>query len=279
MYGRYLVHYGVAADNNPPGRGSGRYPRGSGKRPFQHGSKTGIQNGIDTGRSQGSKHGIISDVLNNISESIGRKRLGPMNKTTGLYLRTDNLPVEKDIKNVNPLYKYFIPGTDSNCVPCTIALEARQRGYDVRAAFSTKGFSGSYQVAKAFPGGKFTSYGPTKVGKNLHEYWSSDKEKINKARTAALLRRNHKLTLSVIESLSSERNSRGAIFVDWGFGGGHAMSYDVVDGNLRILDGQNGKIYSTYGKIDAIFSRCVCATTYRFDGNDMNAKKVKEHTL
>jgi hypothetical protein len=26
----YIAHYGVAADDNPPGRGSGRYPKGSG---------------------------------------------------------------------------------------------------------------------------------------------------------------------------------------------------------------------------------------------------------
>ena len=32
----YLMHEGVAHDENPPGRGSGRYPFGSGNRPHQH---------------------------------------------------------------------------------------------------------------------------------------------------------------------------------------------------------------------------------------------------
>lgn len=32
----YIEHIGVGADDNPPGRGSGRYPKGSGKNPFQH---------------------------------------------------------------------------------------------------------------------------------------------------------------------------------------------------------------------------------------------------
>ncbi len=32
----YLMHEGVAHDENPPGRGSGRYPFGSGERPHQH---------------------------------------------------------------------------------------------------------------------------------------------------------------------------------------------------------------------------------------------------
>lgn len=31
----FLAHYGVGPDDNPPGRGSGRYPKGSGERPFQ----------------------------------------------------------------------------------------------------------------------------------------------------------------------------------------------------------------------------------------------------
>lgn len=33
--GDYLEHYGKGHDDNPPGRGSGRYPYGSGERPFQ----------------------------------------------------------------------------------------------------------------------------------------------------------------------------------------------------------------------------------------------------
>lgn len=33
-----LMHFGVGADDNPPGRGSGRYPKGSGDKPYQHGN-------------------------------------------------------------------------------------------------------------------------------------------------------------------------------------------------------------------------------------------------
>ena len=31
----FLAHYGVGIDDNPPGRGSGRYPKGSGENPYQ----------------------------------------------------------------------------------------------------------------------------------------------------------------------------------------------------------------------------------------------------
>ena len=33
----YIMHIGVGPDDNPPGRGSGRYAKGSGKNPYQHG--------------------------------------------------------------------------------------------------------------------------------------------------------------------------------------------------------------------------------------------------
>lgn len=36
MESNELYHYGVGADDNPPGRGSGRYPKGSGENPNQH---------------------------------------------------------------------------------------------------------------------------------------------------------------------------------------------------------------------------------------------------
>lgn len=32
----FIMHYGVGADDGPPGRGSGRYPKGSGENPHQH---------------------------------------------------------------------------------------------------------------------------------------------------------------------------------------------------------------------------------------------------
>lgn len=31
-----LMHYGIGPDDDPPGRGSGRYPKGSGENPYQH---------------------------------------------------------------------------------------------------------------------------------------------------------------------------------------------------------------------------------------------------
>lgn len=54
VVGDYLMHYGVGPDDNPPGRGSGRYPKGSGERPYQRDpemlakKKKGLFSGIKT---------------------------------------------------------------------------------------------------------------------------------------------------------------------------------------------------------------------------------------
>jgi len=64
-----IIHYGVGADNNPPGRGSGRYPKGSGKRPFQHDSaKRRVRNAAKT-------KSYVDSIVNALSDD-DKVRLG-----------------------------------------------------------------------------------------------------------------------------------------------------------------------------------------------------------
>lgn len=58
----YLMHYGVGADDNPPGRGSGRYPKGSGENPYQH--DLSLLGDIRRLRKQGLSDKEISEKLN-----------------------------------------------------------------------------------------------------------------------------------------------------------------------------------------------------------------------
>lgn len=53
----YLEHYGKGHDDNPPGRGSGRYPWGSGKRPKQ--SEEDLKNNIREHYRKNSKNANI----------------------------------------------------------------------------------------------------------------------------------------------------------------------------------------------------------------------------
>lgn len=57
-----LMHYGVGIDDGAPGRGSGRYPKGSGENPFQH-STGDFLDRIEKLHKQGLSEKQIADAL------------------------------------------------------------------------------------------------------------------------------------------------------------------------------------------------------------------------
>lgn len=69
--GEYLEHYGVGPDDNPPGRGSGRYPKGSGERPFQHDPDRSSNSGSNEDRKKELKKTIDDavSVIDNASKN------------------------------------------------------------------------------------------------------------------------------------------------------------------------------------------------------------------
>ena len=90
-----LMHFGVGPDDNPPGRGSGRYPKGSGKKPFQHDD---FYKGIQELRNQGLSDKEIAEVfnmntsefraLNSYASSIHKKEM--VARTKELAMMTDD---------------------------------------------------------------------------------------------------------------------------------------------------------------------------------------------
>lgn len=54
-----LLHFGKGHDDNPPGRGSGRFPFGSGKRPKQH-TEPAKPKDKETVLKSGSAHDVLS---------------------------------------------------------------------------------------------------------------------------------------------------------------------------------------------------------------------------
>lgn len=53
LFDDFLAHYGVGPDDNPPGRGSGRYAKGTGENPYQH---------DDAKRAQMKKRGLFGSI-------------------------------------------------------------------------------------------------------------------------------------------------------------------------------------------------------------------------
>lgn len=65
----FLMHYGIGPDDHPPGRGSGRYPKGTGDNPYQH--DEGISAQVRKLREKG-----ISE--RDIAEALGYKSTGEL---------------------------------------------------------------------------------------------------------------------------------------------------------------------------------------------------------
>lgn len=86
----YLEHAGVGHDENPPGRGSGRYPWGSGNRKHQH--SWDVKSRIDKLRAQGMEP-------KDIAKSMGWT-MDQYNKETGKFEKVGNTSKYKAEKEI-----------------------------------------------------------------------------------------------------------------------------------------------------------------------------------
>ena len=91
----FIAHYGKAHDENPPGRGSGRYPYGSGKK-GNHKPRPNNQNNANSTRLSKSE---VTKLTTKISDKTKADRKEP----TG----------------------------NQNCMLCTLTMEANLKGIDV----------------------------------------------------------------------------------------------------------------------------------------------------
>jgi len=216
------------------------------------------------------------DIAQRKLEEIRNSKKGPIDEKTGFHLKTKNMTAEEDIKHVNPVHSNS-NNTNNNCVYCSATYEVRRRGYDVTANLSSKPMNGRAEIHKMFPKAKVNNIDPynliSKNGSSINPQ-IGDLNKAKKYEDLASNGDNREYAKIVINNLSKEKNSRGCLHVSWGFGGGHAINYEVKNGNVRIFDGQNGKIYS--GKsVEDILSSTYMVASMRLDNVDFDTKKVK----
>lgn len=249
----YLAHYGKGHDDNPPGRGSGRYPYGSGKRPHQHEparrtSELSSGGGANTSvkRAQvkpvkydpGSRWSIDSAdeyarvgadiiaaaIINPaIRESDKRVSSQPVDSETGFHMKVKPWSSKADTKAVNPGYENFLSLTSNNCMACTTTYDMRRRGFDVRAKQKLEGYYYT-DIARWYVNPKTYTYNLskddyTKYGDVKPKYWEY-----------------------ITKDLTSQGNgARGNFMFDWKVGGGgHSIVYEIQDGNLIFRDCQSG---------------------------------------
>lgn len=126
-------------------------------------------------------------------------------------LRRKESPADS-MKKTNPGYPTE-PGSTMNCTFCTTAMAMREKGYDVIANKTPKGFYTDDLFVKAFNAKEI------KPKKNNRE--------------------------SLMKELSSNgEGSYGNLTVYWKLGGGHSIFWKNDNGKVRIYDGQSGEEYT-----------------------------------
>lgn len=175
----------------------------------------------------------------------------PVDKKTGLKMKTQELSLKEDIKRVNPGFPYA-QGTTRNCVLCSTALELRRRGFDVAAAKTDEGFKRD-QWAKIFPGAKIKDIS-SKDSFGITSY----EKMIKKAKE---------------EICKQPNGARGTILVTWkGTLSGHSVGYEVENGKLKIIDAQDGRIYKNP---DKLLKEASSISYIRLDNLKIDSKFIK----
>ena len=129
--------------------------------------------------------------------------------------------LSKNLKAVNP--KHDIYGTVNNCQYCVVAMDMRERGYDVQAWLRN---DGGYEkdIAKWYD--KPPKYTHLQV-KPLKKDESNN----------SMRERAYNAIMNKLEEQGD--GARGYFGVNFMWGGGHAMYYKVENGKVNIYNPQN----------------------------------------
>ena len=241
-----LEHYGIK-------RRSGRYPWGSGDRPYQNSSKHGSDYALNRTFKKAVANEERKQAVREAINSLPGLLLGPYgllmaNQTYNNYIksihnydRTDYKtvqdpvekmdemdkipppppPLNKNLEAVNPKHDRY--GTVNNCQYCVVAADMRERGYDAQARLRN---DGGYEkdISKWYNNPpKFTHLTVPPLTKDE----SNDS------------RRERAYSMMMKHLEKQGEGARGYFGVEFMWGGGHAMYYKVENGKVNIYNPQN----------------------------------------
>ena len=241
-----LEHYGIK-------HRSGRYPWGSGDRPYQNSSKHGSDYALNRTFKKAVANEKRKQAAREAVNSLPGLLLGPSGyimantsyknyiKSIHNYDRTDYKtvqdpvekmdemakipppppPLNKNLDAVNPKHDRY--GTVNNCQYCVVAADMRERGYDVQARLRN---DGGYEkdISKWYNNPpKFTHLDVPPLTKDE----SNDS------------RRERAYSMMMKHLEKQGEGARGYFGVEIMWGGGHAMYYKVENGKVNIYNPQN----------------------------------------
>ena len=215
-------------------------------------------------------------------DQMRSERKSNIDEKSGLPKKKKETTPEQDLKHVNPLHDNKTMAVNQNCVYCTVAYEMRRRGYDVNANLSEKPLPGFEMYKEMFPGSKqdilktptCTFLDPKSTASDLKLDRKKTKE-LNTACNKAMVGENREHAKTIISEMSKQPDSRGAMAIIWGVGGGHMVAYEVKNGEFMIRDGQSGETYK--GKeLEDLLSLTIISTYSRLDNVKVDYEKIKE---
>lgn len=166
-------------------------------------------------------------------------------------------------KGINP--EFGKPGTMMNCKRCTYAYEMRRRGFDVKATKSMKAtgqnMMGDFNVKQLKPGENIV--GPGRLGlisrtqrehfaKELHGKSTPFTDFIsNKGNQVGdfvhIPMTNSTMHQTIFDDLqrTHPNGARGELTMFWKGGGGHSVSWEIINNKPVIFDNQTGKMFKS----------------------------------
>lgn len=166
-----------------------------------------------------------------------------------LKVKTEGYTNEEDMNLINPKYHTLTYDYSMNCSYCTAAYDMRQRGFDVEAApinLYKDDSTNIYELASWY---KDTD---VKSCDEINEMLTAD---FPYYKDGKMVEYNPQKASDILESQLKEygEGSRGFLCLYWANGGGHAVAWEVENGEVVIRDCQTNKVVET---IDYISLSC-----------------------
>lgn len=205
-------------------------------------------------------NGIMDAITDTIkSHKIYAEGLGDPKSFSELNKKTKNATRLEDLKVINEKGDSGHYAYQRNCAYCTAAYDMRRRGYDVVADARTKFDDRTYtsELASWYKGSTIQVGEP-----ELEKSYLNDGANVELNRALVTLNEklheagdpfdslNDRLNLIDAEMMLTKEltqygeGARGFLSVQWNSGGGHAMAWEIFDGELVILDAQTDSVYS-----------------------------------
>lgn len=232
--------------------------------------------------AKGKERSDFKNAQKLLDEHRSKNSSGKIDEKTGFHMKENKTSVEEDLKAVNPIHDKVSATNQSvnqNCVLCTATYEMRRRGYDVTADLTSKPLPGMEMYKKMFPNAKQSTIGDTSFlsSKSTPANLDLDKTKMQafrEASTKAVSGQNTEHAKAVIKEMSKQPDSRGAMAINWGAGGGHMVAYEVKNGKFMIRDSQIGKTFEG-AELEKLLATSVIASYARLDNVDFDPKEIR----